>query len=193
MLKKFKVLYLIISILAIGFFTACSTPEVAPTPTVKPEPTPTPVVETEFVIINNEAVVESITLEEVNEETGEILVTVEGHTLNSCTSVDGVTVSQDGDVFLIDLETSVNPGEGCIEESIQFEESAIIETDALSPGVYLVSSGVVGKFDVSEKTEAGEAAGEDTSTTEEASTPEEASTQPEPTEEPRDCEDYAVW
>jgi len=196
MLKKMKGFSIISSILILGFFAACSTPELAPTPTDKPEPepTPTPVVETEFVIINNETVVESITLKEVNEETGEILVSVEGHTLNSCTSVDGVTITQDGDVFMIDLETSVSPGEGCIEESVQFDESAIIETDALSAGVYLVSSGTVGQFEVDEKTAAGEAAGEDTATTGEASTTEEAETQPEPEEvEPRDCVDSAVF
>ena len=196
---KRKIFIYFTLILLLGVITACSaTPEptAAPTnttgptaqPAVEEEPTALPVVEPEIIFINNETVVENITVQEKDEETGEIVVMVEGFTSNSCAIIDDVTIKQEGEVFVIEVNTSIEPGEGCVEEKVQFEESISIDTEGISPGEYLVSSGDVGTFEIGAAEET-----EDTPAAETAVS-EETGTQGEPTaDELRDCVDTALF
>lgn len=184
-------------ILLIVIITACSAtpePSAVPTSTTIPEPTPIPVAEPETIIINQEAVVEKITVQDVDEQTGEMRVVVEGHTLNSCISVDDVTIVQGGDIFSIYLQTSIDTNEQCSEESVPFEENVSISTEGIVPGEYLISSGVLSKFEVFATAEAIETAETETTGSEEPATTEEATTTDETSENlPRECDDTALF
>jgi uncharacterized protein YkwD len=172
--------------------TACSAtpePSAAPTLTTLPEPTSMPVAKPETIIINQEAVVEKITVQDVDEQTGEMVVIIEGHTLNSCVSIGDVTIDQEVDIFSIDLQTSADTSEQCTEKSVPFEESVSINTEGMSPGEYLISSGVVNKFEVLATDETAE-----TAVSEEPATTEEVTTEDETSENiPRECNDTALF
>jgi uncharacterized protein YkwD len=151
-------------VLLVVALTACaqkaeptSTPTIAPTtpPTVEPtntpivEPTQTPtLVPVQNTIITNQVVVEQINVQAAAEGGGVFEITVQGHTSNSCVAVADMALSQDGDVFTIDIQTLLSEDSDCEEVSVPFEQVLPLDTQDLTPGTYLVSSGVVARFEV---------------------------------------------
>ena len=92
---------------------------------------------------------EQITLLDPDPDTGEVEVIVQGFTSNTCTAVDGASITQQEDVFSVKVETS-NHGWRLIasRNSVQFEETVMLDTQDLEPGSYLVTSGTVQTFEV---------------------------------------------
>ena len=188
---------------ALLIITACSgSAEPTTVPTVAPTQAPETV---QIKVLPSEVVVEKILVGELDEATGKIEVLVQGHTSNTCTAVDGLTVSRDADVFTLNVETAVSTDETCEGEAVPFEETVSVNTGELTPGTYLFASGVVAQFAVGEKAEEpgeepsdAEAGSEGTvpeAETASGSTPDDLTgTEGEPAAgEPRDCEDMAAF
>ncbi len=190
---------LIMSLVApLLIFTACTSPvEPAPAPTV----VVTEVVEvTKIEVLPSEVVVEKILVAEPDVDTGEIEVLVQGHASNTCTTVKGVSISRDGDVFNLNLETTVSDDETCQDEAVPFEETATVDIGELTPGTYLFASGAIASYTLEGQPEEPTeeiSAGEGGETGTEAETPTEGETGESPPEgvegEPRDCEDLAAF
>jgi uncharacterized protein YkwD len=189
--------------------TACSGPaEPTPIPTIEPTKTPETV---QIKILPSEVLVKEIILSEPDEATGEMEVVVKGSASNTCTSVDGLTVSRDGDIFELRVETTVSTSESCESEAVPFEETISVSTVGLTPGTYLIASGAVVQFAFGEQAEEpgevpseGEGAestpeddivaGSEGDTEAGGTTETPTGTEAEPAEaEPRDCEDLAAF
>jgi len=190
-----KIKILIIPMLILGLFTACSqAPESTDTqtsegPTTESavEPTDLPVLEPELQFVPSGVIVDKIEVQPAGDDAGNINIVVQGFTSNACTVVDGTIVSIEGDVLLINVETSFVPDGECKEGTFRFEEMTAVDSQGLSPGNYLITNGLVEKFEFGAGTTA-EDTGEETTSAEEAGTEEEAAS-----EEPRDCEDLAIF
>lgn len=137
-------------ILLVLFTTACSQAlGTTQSPTTVSTETPTPNIQKpQVTIFTSQVVVEQITLLDPDPDTGEMEALVMGHTSNTCTAVDRVTVSRDGEVFYVQVETKNQISANCQQKAVQFEELAIVDIQDLEPGVYLVASGVVQTFEV---------------------------------------------
>lgn len=198
-----------ILIMLLVFLSACAqAPEPTQAPTNTPVPTPTPApVEKQVTIIPSQVVVDGFDVAEPDPDTGEIEVVVQGSTSNTCTTVEGVTVSRDGEVFSVQIETKFSPGPDCEEMPTQFEEAVYLDAANLEPGSYLVTSGIVQSFEIEDgqpaekpgdptegtSEEVGTSTEEETATTE-TGTAETTTPVDEPTsDEPRDCQDSAIF
>ena len=205
--------FLLLILLLLSISACTQTPEptqaptTAPTPTV-PAPTQTSApVEKQVIILPSQVVVDQIEVMELDPDSGEIEVVVQGSTSNSCTSIKGINISRDGGVFLLQVEASFEPGPDCEEETTRFKEVVFLEAQDLDPGSYLVTSGVVQSFEVGSDqiTEEPENPVEESAI--EGDTPSETGTIADETgisetttsaddavsDEPRDCQDNAVF
>jgi len=201
MLRKSHLMYIMSLLPLILIITACSgSPEPTTVPTIEPTKVPETV---QIKVLPSEVVVDKILVGELDPDTGEMEVVVQGSASNTCTAVDGVTLSREGDVFSVNVETTVSADEACQGDTVPFEETTSVSTAGLNPGTYLIASGVVASFALEEPPEqAGE--GESAAPTDETPTEEEAAQEstPEPSTgseeepsatEPRDCEDMAAF
>jgi hypothetical protein len=131
--NRFTVFMSLVPVLLI--LTACSgSAEPTTAPTVEPTDESQAV---QIKILPSEVVVEKILVGEPDADTGEMEVVVKGYVSNTCTTVDGVTVSRDGDVFTLNVETAVSTGEACEGEAVPFEETVSVNT--LSPSLRLAN------------------------------------------------------
>jgi hypothetical protein len=193
-------LFLIITSCA-GAAEPTTVPTVAPTDTAQA---------VQIEIIPSEVVVGKILVGQPDVDTGEIEVVVQGQASNTCTTVEGVTVSRDGEVFNLTVEAAFSSGEACVRKTVPFEETVTVSMNGLPPGTYLFTSGALASMvlegapeEPGETTTAGEGdegeaeTGEETGTEEvaEGSIPEEQPGAEEETAEtePRDCEDLASF
>jgi uncharacterized protein YkwD len=180
-------------ILLLIALTACaqkaeptSTPTIAPTTPPTAEPTNTPTVEptqpptlvpVQNTILTSQVVVDKIIVQKLEGDSGAYEAVVQGSISNSCTVIDEVSVSRSGDVFSINLKTSFTTFDGCEEKNAQFEETVPLDTQDLTPGTYLVASGVVERFEIEAPPSEGDQDGTATATP----------------VEPRDCQDVAAF
>jgi uncharacterized protein YkwD len=185
-LRFFTVLLLMILIIA---GCAPQTPE----PTLAPTPAPTAEPETIIKAIRSEAVVESTVIQEPDEH-GNIEVLVQGYTSNTCVAVDEISAKQKDDVISIQVQTSLTSDSNCIEKRVAFEKTISLNTKNLQARSYIVTSGIVERFEVKDaqavdetstqdSTQGGDASSQDESATNEATVP----------IEPRDCQDLATF
>jgi uncharacterized protein YkwD len=180
-------------VLLLVALTACaqntestSTPTVAPTtpPTVEPtntpkvEPSQTPtLVPVQNTIIAGQVVVDKIMIQKLEGDSGAFEAVVQGSLSNTCTVIDEVSVSRSADVFSINLKTSFTAIDGCEEKNVQFEETVPLDTQDLTPGTYLVASGVVERFEIEAPSSEGDQGAAVTATP----------------VVPRDCQDVAAF
>lgn len=192
-MKRLKSNPIIISlIVSLFLLVACSqTTETDETLTPEPtkiiasaEPEIREVVET--VIIPSEVVVENFIIQKRDDVTDEIEIVVQGYFRNSCTAIDAVSISQEGDLLLVDIRTKVTEDEDCKEEETQFQEVVTQNIGGLEPGIYFISRSPVEKLSV-QPVSTLEADGE-VETTEDTTGA--AETTPAT---PRECEDLATF
>ncbi len=179
------------------FVSACAqTPAAIPTPTLEAAATTTPIPpEPQVIILENRVSVEQITLMDPDPDTGQIEVVVKGSVSNTCTSVDGVSLTRSGEIFSVNVETDTIPSADCQQKAVQFEETVMLDAQDMPPGDYLVTSGTVQAFEVvasqpvDEQGTSGETGDEGTASQETAST----DTAQPTSDEPRECQDNAVF
>jgi uncharacterized protein YkwD len=205
MLKNFKVKPDLFSLLIFGVLTACSQ---ASEPTVSPttvldltnesaaESTAVVTSEPEVIIVTSEVIVDKITVQNVDETEEGIQVIVQGYTSNTCTEVDEVTISKDGDTFNLTFQTSMLTEQECKEATVPFEEAVMLDAQGLPAGTYAIISGVIEYFEIGSDTsvkgsdESGEVVTDEAGT----SPQDDASTEETPDDTgPRECEDYASF
>jgi uncharacterized protein YkwD len=179
--------------------TATST--VRPTATaeaVEPQVEIKEVVQT--LVIPSEVVVENFIVQKRDDTADEVEIVVQGYLRNTCTTIDDLSITQEGDLLTVGIQTKVADAENCEEAQIQFQEVVTQGIGDLEPGTYLITSGPIEKLDIQAAAEGagdGTAAAEDGAATgEEAPSGEDASTGDEgatAAAEPRECQDYAVF
>ena len=118
---KFRVSVFLIVLLVI--LTACSqTPEPTTAPTLEPtvevaeelEPTPIQVeVVEKTIVITSEVLVDNYIVQKKDEAVGEIEIVVQGSLSNSCLQIEEATAMNKGDVFLINIQTSLMDADAC--------------------------------------------------------------------------------
>jgi uncharacterized protein YkwD len=178
------------------FASACTqTPQATSVPTRSATATLTPETpEPQVVILESQVIVDQISLMDPDPDTGQIEVTVKGATSNTCTSVDGISITKQGNVFSVNIETTTTPGSECQQKAVSFEETVMLDAQDLEPGVYLVTSGTAQTFEVAATQPTGEPGASTGNTSEETSTQEMPTATPQPSsDEPRDCQDDAVF
>ncbi len=195
-MKRFKShLTMIILIVSLVVLAACSqTSETTPTLTVEPTTTTAPsepeieikeVVEK--VIIPDEVVVENFIVNKRDEATDEIEIVVQGYLRNTCTEIEDVSVSREGELLVVDIQTKITSEETCEEGNIQFQKVVKLDVGDLEPGTYLITKGPVEKYIVQNAPSAEEAVEADT--VEDADSSEEMIVQAEA----RECDDFATF
>lgn len=187
MIQFNKVRSLSILLLMVFLISACASK--TPEPTLVPTPMPTPTPETIIKAIRSEAVIESMAIQEPDQN-GNIEVLVQGYTSNTCIIVDEISTQQKANVISLQVKTSLTPDSDCIEKQVPFEKTISLNTENLLAGTYLVTSGLVEHFDVAAAQAAVETSTQDTTGEETSST--EAVATPTPTEA-RDCQDLATF
>jgi uncharacterized protein YkwD len=211
---RIKIGYLMFLLSVLVFAVGCSglaeptsTPTLEPTEVPAAQPTEAPEM-AQVRILPSEIVIEKILVGELEADSADIEVVLQGHASNTCTTVDGVTVSRDEDIFILNVQTTVTTEDDCQDESVPFEEMVTVSTAGLTPGTYLISSGVLTQFEIAETEE--QAVGESAEGgTGEGETPSEGETAAGEGEssgegaagtdeetapvEPRDCEDLASF
>lgn len=90
----------------------------------------------------------------MNDETGAVLVVIEGMLADPCVRVDRVRLTQAGAMFAVVIEVS-RPTRGvCPPVAVPFEETVLLDVDHLEPGTYTVSAhGVHTSFVLPHETE----------------------------------------
>jgi len=205
MLKNFKIKPDLFFLLIFWILTACSqTSEPTASPTTVPDPTkesaaePTAVLasEPDVIIVSSEVVVDKISVQKADEDEEDIQVIIQGHTSNTCTEVDEVTISKEGDTFKLVFQTLYLTDQECKEETVPFEETVTLDIQGLPAGTYAITSGVFEYFDVGSDTAVDNAneSAEVVTDEEETNSQDDANTEEGSSEtEPRDCEDYASF
>jgi uncharacterized protein YkwD len=197
MARHLKYLTFLFVIIVFAVLTACAqTPEPTEEPTREPTateeaaPTTTSIPqEIQKVIVPKEVVVENFIVQKNDQNTDEIEIVLQGYLSNTCTMIDDVMIAQEGSILLVDIQVSLGSVDDCEEQIVQFQETVSVETQDLTPGSYLISSGIVERFDI----EAAEAPEEDDEGDQQ--TAQDGDTTDENPEEPetRDCQDYATF
>jgi len=199
--KKSKTLIILLfMIFLVTIVTACAQetpiPTETPTAELKSELEPEPEI-VSVKIVSSEAVVDKIIVQDPDQESESIEILVQGHTSNTCLSVNEINIRQEESVFSIVIDSSLKSDSDCIEKDTQFEEVITIKTDALLAGTYVVTSGIAQNFDfesaqiadVPDEPSEQDTSDGDTSTEGESGTVEETAT----SVESQTCEDRATF
>jgi len=186
----------IILLIVIGLMLAACSQTSQATETLTDDPTATivpltPEVEiqevVQKVVIPSEVVIENFIIQKMDETLGEIEIVVQGYISNSCTEIEDISVSREGDTFLVDIQTMSTESDPCEEARIQFQEVVKQDVSGLEPGTYFIAQGPVEKYVVqTSSTTADQAEAESTADL----TPSDATSVEA---EDRQCQDYATF
>ena len=186
----------IIPLIVIGLLlVACSQTSQA-TETLAVDPTATtipltPEVEVQEVIqkivIPSEVVVQNFIIQKMDEALEEIEIVVQGYISNTCTAIEDISLSREGDTFQVNIQTISTGSEACEEAEVQFQEVVKQDVSGLEPGTYFIAEGPVEKYIV--QASSAEVAEVDAESTADSTPSGDAAV----AAEDRQCEDYATF
>lgn len=87
------------------------------------------------------ALIESLQVSILESFPVQVQVIISGSLSDGCTTLSGSDIQRDGDVFLIEIETSRNAGAMCTQALVPFETNVSLDVQGLPAGTYTVTAG----------------------------------------------------